>query len=768
MKNNNYAYWKKIWYGKNKSILLVALISCAIFLFTGWAMFHRVSVKIQSEIRYSHYGSWDFAVTNMSKPTKDFVDSFPLMQKRLYINQETKLYSNDGVLLGYGGTFTGDVELLGMYQIIDGRMPEQKNEIALEISGCSILSQNIEVGDMISLTLENNGNKPIHNTFVVCGIYNTNTQESYLKQDMLMGILFRNETSPSNKQTTFLGKLEKIDVESAVFDNLVYSHKNNSEQWVRNEYLLAEKQVNSYPFTILRTVLLAILVCGGLVTFLQKRYQKMIVLYNLGMGYRELSSYIYRITLNIFFRGVIISIILNLFMIIVIQYIWLDCLKVPELNDLLWIALQHIYALAISAAGMKAGILWAVNKCFHRPVKRNIFVNRKNKICKYVMPWLIKREIYSHWKKYLKMTMLTGLLLGFVIALGKIGVDHWEYYKTNDSLNYCDYLINSSPTHIYRNAKPLDIDIYNEFKQVYGIDSIQAICWHEDLKLKLNDGKVQQVNIIAIDQSEELVEEVENSLLEKDTNFTDFIKEQEVVLAYPDNNSTWTGEIVELQNEYGNKTVKIGGTILEFEDYRVMEKLGNMIPTIICSRKLMWELYPELRDTYSCFYITLSKSARYLATDKQIQKILSENPRIYSDSYWQDREAQRTQIVSWLSWLILLFSSSIILYIVCSREMIKDRKNINHDLMLQVGFSVRQIDVYNFIIYFIQILWLLMVAFGFSCLLFERWPFVIYKGYYSYVRNSFGVIKYVGAVTLLIFLMNILIYANSVIKNGKK
>lgn len=131
--------------GRKKDTLLLAFVVILSFIFTIIAtIFHASSEETKYQQRISMYGSWEAAYLNVEKDTQKRLKELPEVD-----NLGVSRLLGKSTTLGTVGTINKELEGLGAFQMYEGRMPEDENEIALELDQLSYFSQDIKVGDTI-------------------------------------------------------------------------------------------------------------------------------------------------------------------------------------------------------------------------------------------------------------------------------------------------------------------------------------------------------------------------------------------------------------------------------------------------------------------------------------------------------------------------------------------------------------------------------------------------------------------------------------------
>lgn len=133
--------------GRKKDTFLLSFVIILSFIFIITAtIFHASSEETKLEQRIAMFGSWEAAYLDgnedMQKKFLDTGDIDKLGVSRLLGKSST---------LGTVGTINKELLDMGYFQMYEGRMPENDNEIALELNQLSYFPRDIKVGDTVPI-----------------------------------------------------------------------------------------------------------------------------------------------------------------------------------------------------------------------------------------------------------------------------------------------------------------------------------------------------------------------------------------------------------------------------------------------------------------------------------------------------------------------------------------------------------------------------------------------------------------------------------------
>ncbi len=187
----------------------------------------------QESQRMKSYGSWHAAlyesVDEITKQISDnaMIDSVGIMYVCGEICDSDKL---TGCAIGY---VNQELLTMGNIELLDGRMPETSNEIALEASTLSKLGYSYELGQTISLQiLSNKSNDYQYDSFLLCGViknYTGNWKCGY--NNLVSGFIYPNNQAEyhhafiklSDMYAKFVDDLNRICQHQLVLNDYTYT-----------------------------------------------------------------------------------------------------------------------------------------------------------------------------------------------------------------------------------------------------------------------------------------------------------------------------------------------------------------------------------------------------------------------------------------------------------------------------------------------------------------------------------------------------------------
>ncbi|WP_343210157.1 hypothetical protein [Anaerolentibacter hominis] len=722
------AFWNRIWRGKRHGVIMIALFLFAFFCFIGSGSYYETTLSMEQMVREEAYGSWQFAVLDISEETSEYVSHYPLLQDSLMLVQQNTLYSSRGTWLGYGGHLEGNSSLLGNEGLVEGRLPERAGEIALDISALTDLKEPVQLGDTITMWVETDGPRSREvQKYEICGFCNLGIDESLLSEEIPAGLMAP-AAGPAIRKT-YLGTLSGGLENEKDFEKIIKTGKVFQGTWIRNEYLYAGDTETLLSVHLLRDFLMFAFSVGMAGMLISRCREQIAILRELGISCAGIAGQIKNAVGTLVIAGSIIGLALSYVLILCVGFAWRGEWNLAVGQDtMLMLAGQWAEGILLLAVGLVVSVPIYIKAMEREKRISFLFVRRKNKVPKRILPWMVKREINSQWKFFWGSTLVVSAALGFLLSTGFIGVSHWKFYRTNFPQIYYDFLINSSPLHINVNSKPFSADVVNDLEKIRGVQSIQALAWNEGITIVQPENKIKDVNLIAIDQSEEMVEKVLSHVEEGTISIEEFLRGEAVIAYLPGDTCLQLGNGNIQFNGFEEKC-KVGGIIRQYgEDNEAKEKLGAFVPTILCTREAYWNLMPDQKGQYSCLYINLNNEANYLPTSRQIRQYMIKNPMISYTENWSDRNDQRKQLISWTCWILLfgLIAGTLSLYWlrnIIERWQERIDKLWNDDIGLTYQFSKN----INTIIFLIQLCTIFLLTMLLTLLVAKNWTFTIFK-----------------------------------------
>lgn len=136
--------------GRKKDTLLLSVVITLSFIFIITStILHESSEQTKLDQRIAMFGSWDTAYLKGNESIHNELSKLEDINKlgasRIIGNSET---------LGTVGTINKELEEIGYFQMYEGRMPENENEIAIEVSQLGKFPKEIKVGDIIPVEIK--------------------------------------------------------------------------------------------------------------------------------------------------------------------------------------------------------------------------------------------------------------------------------------------------------------------------------------------------------------------------------------------------------------------------------------------------------------------------------------------------------------------------------------------------------------------------------------------------------------------------------------
>ncbi len=136
--------------GRKKDTLILSSVIILSFLFITIAtVFHASSEMTKYEQKTAMFGKWDLAYYNGDQHMQERLLELKDVNK-LGVSRIIGRSSTCGIV----GTINQDLLDLGSFHIYEGRMPEEDDEIALELNQLKQFSGDIKVGDIIPVRID--------------------------------------------------------------------------------------------------------------------------------------------------------------------------------------------------------------------------------------------------------------------------------------------------------------------------------------------------------------------------------------------------------------------------------------------------------------------------------------------------------------------------------------------------------------------------------------------------------------------------------------
>lgn len=153
------------------SLFVVIVLACTFTL--AIAIFNDSLKKTEEHQRETIYGSWHMAVYNTDNTLYQDLLRHGTVQKLGKMNIYGNILGNDGSIAGVIGSADNNTVSMGI-SLMDGHLPANGDEIAVEMSYLSMLGISYELGQQIPLTIQvlDATGKPsvIEKTFILTGV----------------------------------------------------------------------------------------------------------------------------------------------------------------------------------------------------------------------------------------------------------------------------------------------------------------------------------------------------------------------------------------------------------------------------------------------------------------------------------------------------------------------------------------------------------------------------------------------------------------------
>src|SRR5699024_5136823 len=134
---------------KKDTFLLLFVVTLAFTFIVATVLLHSSSEKTKYQQRFNMFGKWQASIMNTNSNIYQEIskkEEIPTIGLGKMIGQ-----SDD---LGYVMSVNEEVLDLGNFKLLEGKMPEAIDEIAIELNRQSYFNENINIGDMVEVSLE--------------------------------------------------------------------------------------------------------------------------------------------------------------------------------------------------------------------------------------------------------------------------------------------------------------------------------------------------------------------------------------------------------------------------------------------------------------------------------------------------------------------------------------------------------------------------------------------------------------------------------------
>ena len=134
---------------KKDTFLLLFVVTLAFTFIVAAVLLHSSSEKTKYQQRFNMFGKWQASIMNTNSNIYQEIskkEEIPTIGLGKMIGQ-----SDD---LGYVMSVNEEVLDLGNFKLLEGKMPEAIDEIAIELNRQSYFNENINIGDMVEVSLE--------------------------------------------------------------------------------------------------------------------------------------------------------------------------------------------------------------------------------------------------------------------------------------------------------------------------------------------------------------------------------------------------------------------------------------------------------------------------------------------------------------------------------------------------------------------------------------------------------------------------------------
>lgn len=679
---------KKIaWIGlcgrKRQTLLIIIAISLSLsFLVTIFNIQGSIE-KTEESQRKDIYGEWQAAVCDIDD---NILDN---LQSNLIIEQYgmSTIYSvisdkNGGIEYGYLGTMDDAAIDLGNINLLEGNLPTNENEIAMEMSLLDSLGIPYTVGEEITIYLnevdENTlESKSVETKFILSGVISNFTSLWKTNTKNLVSAIVSSDyanvsTNPISSNIFFTVKDKYINNINSL-ELLIYSHG----YLIINDYTYFDLNPNysSFEMKLSRTIVFIIIIFitsifiiyNILSTTFQKRKKSLITLRIIGANKSHIISLIfYELMYLIMFSFPIGFILGTIFS--YISYIILKSFNIVTMINLYSLD-NYIVPLVITFISLIIGSIIPLLDLIKSSLK--LMIDKKIKKKKmFKRKKINKRMIINHiHHPLLKSRVMLALLpiLTFSVILISLSNCYIKYLAINAPSYYdSDYEFSSFFAY---NTHPYNISAenLNKIKNTFGVEKVSAFriskyypiilegkeeneyqdFTTEYIFSRYSDYKQIASVVHGIDIDSNAFTYYESQIQKGSIDKEKFMYGEEVILYLPiftlsedkeysehdfdfdegikgreiKENSLDVGDFIRILGDNGEVTVRIAGIIYTFQDEDIKSYIAkpySMISSYALNDKLN---LPDALETYQYIQVYANEQASYFRTDKELASI---------------------------------------------------------------------------------------------------------------------------------------------------
>lgn len=472
------------------SLFVVIVLACTFTI--AIAIFHDSLKKTEERQREMIYGSWHMAVYNTEDTLYQDLLRHGTIQKLGKMNVYGNILGDNGSIAGVIGSANKDMVSMGI-TLVDGHLPVNDNEIAVEMSYLSMLNISYELGQQIPLTIQvlDSGGKPlvIEKTFQLTGVLE-NYSSLWKSAGNPLVSFFITDSALQGKPVFehVFGVLKKqyinnVDELAMLTENVGSFNKNdytyNYYEHTGNKNLWYETLLSGSVFILLVALTSAFFIFNIFYTSLKNHNKSFIIMRSLGASKQEIAvMYCKELTIVLtlsFFAGIIVGFLVSCIAYQVIRYFIADGFVFYfDTTKIVLLLLILIFCV----------FLFAVFSVFHigkMPLTGNIMLQPDNRIS------------FKHMRKFKPLTVRNMVrifnsahkreaVVYFLLTVGTFLVLASTFYHSyKNYTNYTNIINTYTEDYFYGIMNSyfepkvhLEESEVDKIKDTYGIDYVRA------------------------------------------------------------------------------------------------------------------------------------------------------------------------------------------------------------------------------------------------------------------------------------------------------
>ncbi len=470
------------------SLFVVIVLACTFTL--AIAIFNDSLKKTEERQRETIYGSWHMAVYNTEDTLYQDLFRHGTVQKLGKMNIYGNILGNDGSTAGVIGSADNNTVSMGI-ALLDGHLPVNGNEIAVEMSYLSMLGISYELGQQIPLTIQvlDSSGKPsvIEKTFILTGVLKNYSSLWKTEGNQLVSFFVTDSALQGIPAFEHIfGVLQKEYVKNA--DELAMLIENRGS-FYKNDYTYYEyagNKQNWYEAFLSGSVLIllvaltsAFFIFNIFYTSLKDHNKSFIVMRSLGASKQEIAALYgkelaFVLSLS-FFAGIITGFVVSLIAYQVIKYFiaeeFVFYFNTANIILLLFILIFSVFLFAVFSV-LHIGKMPLTGNIMLQPDSRMAFKHSRK-----FKPLTVRNMVKIFNSAHRREAMLYFLLTvgTFLVLASTFYHSYKKYSYYSDILNIYEEDYNYGIMNSYYEPKiHLEEPEVEKIKNIYGVDYVRA------------------------------------------------------------------------------------------------------------------------------------------------------------------------------------------------------------------------------------------------------------------------------------------------------